>query len=72
MRKKRTMVRWMYGMSLRDRKTSLELLNRLSIVGVEERMRRCRLRWFGHIERKSADDWVSKCIQLVRSGGSER
>ena len=51
-----------------DRKTSLELLDRLAIVGVEERVRRCRLRWFGHIERKSADNWVSKCRQLEVEG----
>ena len=36
----------------------------MGIVGVKEHVRRCRLRWFGHIERKSADDWVSKCRQL--------
>ena len=46
-RTERMMVRWMYGVSLSDRKTSQELLDRLAIVGVEERVRRCRLRWLG-------------------------
>ena len=24
-------------------------------------VRRGRLRWFGHVERKNGDDWVSAC-----------
>ena len=31
-----------------------------------EVVRRCRLRWFGHVERKSGDDWVSACRNVVR------
>jgi Reverse transcriptase (RNA-dependent DNA polymerase) len=71
-RAERMMVRWMCGVSLKDRKTSQELLDRLAIVGVEERLRRCRLRWFGHVERKSVDDWVSKCRKLVVEGPRSR
>ena len=33
-------------------------------------MRRGRLRWFGHVERKDVDDWVSACRNL--SGGQQR
>ena len=38
---------------------------------------RGRLRWFGHVERKEADDWVSKSRHLevgggVRKGGSRK
>ena len=28
-------------------------------------VRRGRLRWFGHVERKSGDDWVSACSNVV-------
>ena len=40
-------------------------------------VRRGRLRWFGHLERKSVDDWVSSCRWLVVEGqgvgaGAER
>ena len=32
-------------------------------------MVRCgRLRWFGHVERKSGDDWVSACRNVVLAG----
>ena len=31
-------------------------------------MRRGRLRWFGHVERKEVDDWVSACRNLEVAG----
>jgi hypothetical protein len=40
------------------------LLDRLGIVCVADVVRRGRLRWFGHVERKMAEDWVSKCRNL--------
>ena len=41
---------------------SSEKLNaRLGIEAISEVVRRGRLRWYGHLERKSTDDWVSAC-----------
>ena len=37
---------------------------------VADVVRRGRLRWFGHLERKSVDDWVSACRGLVVEGTS--
>ena len=62
------MVRWMCGASLKDWKSNQELLDRLGIVCVAEIVRCGRLQWFGHVERKSQDDWVSKCRDLVIDG----
>ena len=70
-RTERMMVRWMCGVSLKDRK-SLQLLDRLGIVGVAERVVRGRLRRFGHVERKSADDWVSTCREMSVVGFRRR
>ena len=28
---------------------------------ISEIVRRGRLRWYGHIERKGSDDWMSAC-----------
>ena len=44
------MVRWMWGVSLKDRKGSVDLYSLLGIQSVEEVVRRGRLRWFGHVE----------------------
>ena len=35
-------------------------------------MRRGRLRWFGHVERKNADNWVKKCREMVVEGSKGR
>ena len=52
----------------------VELKRRLGIEGVVEVMRRGRLRWFGHVERKGVDDWVSACrnLEVVGSRGRGR
>ena len=46
----------------------VELRRRLEIEGVVEVMRRGRLRWFGHVERKEVDDWVCACRNLKVAG----
>ena len=54
-------VRWMCGVTLKDKVPTVELRRMLGVEGVVEVMRRGRLRWFGHVERKEVDDWVSAC-----------
>ena len=58
-RTERMMVRWMCGVSLKGRRHSEDLCNLLGINCVADVVRRGRLRWFEHLERKSVDDWVS-------------
>ena len=53
---------------MKDRKSTDELRCRLGIDSVSDIMRRGRLQWFGHLERKSDDDWVTKCRDLVVEG----
>src|SRR3989441_7327005 len=55
-RTENNMVRWMSGVTLKDRRSSEELRRGLGILGVDRVVRRGRLRWFG---RKEADHWVS-------------
>ena len=44
------MVRWMCGVSLKDRKRSVNLYSLLGVQSVDE-VDPGRLRWFGHVER---------------------
>ena len=67
-RAERMMVRQMCGVTLRDRKSSDELRHRLGIESVADVIRRGRLRWFGHVERKDDSDWVKACQTLVVGG----
>src|SRR3989441_348481 len=55
------MVRWMSGVTLKDRRTCEELRQGLGIESVDRVVSRDRLRWYGHVERKNADDWVYTC-----------
>ena len=66
------MIRWMCGVTLKDGKTSEELRERLGVVSVSKRVRQNRLRWFGHVERKDEDDWVSACRDLSVAGEKGR
>src|SRR5437867_3397795 len=63
-RTENNMVRWMSGVTLKDKRSSEELRRGLGIVGVDRVVSRGRLRWFVHVERKEAGDWVSKCRNL--------
>ena len=71
-RAERMMVRRMCGVSLKDRKRSDELLNRLGIECVENKIQRGRLRWFGHVERKEENNWVKKCTRMNVIGVVDR
>ena len=63
-RNENVMFRWMCGVTLKDKFPTVELRRRLRIEGVVEVMRWGRLRWFGHVERKEVDDWMSACWNL--------
>ena len=62
------MVRWMCGVSLKDRKRSVDLYSLLGVESMAEVVRRGRLRWFRHVECKNEDDWVSACKNVVVAG----
>ena len=52
-RTERMMVRWLCGVSLKDRKCSVDLYSLLGVQSVDEVVRRGRLRMFGHVECKA-------------------
>ena len=65
------MVRWMYGVSLRE-KTNAELRESMGIDKISDVMRRSRLRWMGHVLRKEWNDWVKKSIEMTVEGSRGR
>ena len=60
------MVRWMCGMSLREKKTNAELRESMGIEKISDVMRCSRLRWMGHVLRKEGNDWVKKSMDMTR------
>ena len=74
-RTERMTVRWMCGVSLKDRKRSVKTVDLYSFLGVHSvaDVVRCgRLWWFGHLERRSVDDWVSACRKVEVAGWDVR
>lgn len=71
-RTERMMVRGMCGVSLRNRVASEELYRWLGVNVVADVVRCGRLRWFGHVERKGRDDWVSACRNYTWLGQGQR
>ena len=49
-----------------------ELRGRLDIVGISELAKRGRLAWFGHLERKNENDWMSMCRHMEVDGSRGR
>ena len=71
-RAERMMVIWMCGVSLKNRKRSEALYSLLGVQSMAEVARYGRLRWFGHVERNSGDDWVSACRNVEVVGEKSR
>ena len=59
------MIRGMCGVSLKERQSSTELRRNLDIEAIADVMRRCRLRWHGHVERNGYADYVKAHARLV-------
>ena len=68
LRAENRMVRWMLGTPLADLTPSIELKARLGVECVSHVMRRARLRWFGHVARKSEEDWVRRVTSFAVEG----
>ena len=66
------MVRWMCGVSLENRKSSLELRETLGRDNLRVALRMNRQRWFGHFEKMDDNSWVKKCTHLNVAGKRDR
>ena len=71
-RAQNAMVRWMCGLTLRDKCAMKRLRERLGKVSVMDMVRKGRLVWFGHLERKDTSDCVSDCRNMEVVGSREK
>ena len=63
-----SMIRWMCGVKLNEKKKSEELRELLGLEPVSVIIKKSRLRWFGHVERKDDNDWVKRCVTWEAEG----
>ena len=62
----------MCNVQMRDRLRNEELRNRVDVECIIEVARRNRLRWYGHVERKSDGDGVKKCTKMEMNSKRKR
>jgi len=67
-----SMIRWMCGVKLNERKKSEELRELFRLVQVSLMIKKSRLRWFGHVEQKDDNDWVKRCVTWEVEGIRQR
>ena len=57
------MIRWMCGISTKHRSTSEELKMLVGVEPITTVIRSGRLRWYGHVIRKSDENRMKKCME---------
>ncbi|KAF3622311.1 hypothetical protein FXO37_32397 [Capsicum annuum] len=61
------MLQWMCGCTRKDRIRNEVIRDKMGVTSVEAKMRETRLRWFGHVMRRSMNP-VRRCARLARDG----
>ena len=62
------MLRWMCGHTLKDRIRNQEFTEKVRVAPIFEKMRENRLRWFGHVQRKTFDAPVRSVESIIVEG----
>ena len=55
------MIRWMCGYTRLDRIRNGVIRERVGVAPLVDKLRETRLRWFGHVKRRSVDAPVRRC-----------
>ena len=58
------MIRWMCGVSMKDRRTHEELRRLVGVEHITTVSRSSSMGWYGHVLGKGDDDWVKKCMEF--------
>ena len=66
------MIRWICSTKLTEKIPSDELKSQLGLCSIENVLRRGRLRWYGHLQRKDPDTWPRKVDKKIVTGRNPR
>ena len=64
-----TMIRWMCGSKIKQRKSTEQMLNILGLNSILLEVTNRRLRWYGHVSRREENNWV-RLIQQPQANGT--
>ena len=62
------MLRWICGKTMMERIRNLEFREKLGVAPLSAKMRENRLRWFGHVQRKTHDAPVRRIECIIVEG----
>ncbi|KAM3238874.1 hypothetical protein P3L10_013907 [Capsicum annuum] len=62
------MLHWMCGLTRGDRVRNETIREKVGVASVEDKIRKVRLRWFGHMMRRGTDAPVRRCERLALDG----
>ena len=62
------MLRWMMGVTMKDKMRSEDIRRHAGVENIHHVIRRNRLRWYGHVQRKDENDWVKSCMNIEFDG----
>ena len=66
------MLRWIAEVSRREMLRNEEIRERCGDVDIAEKMREARLRWFGHVQRKEAEEPARMAMEFEVEGSRMR
>ena len=69
---RKRMLRWMCGNTMMDRIGNQEFREKLGVAPLYAKMRENRLRWFGHVQRKTHDAPVRRIECIIVEGKRSR
>jgi len=55
------MIRWICGHTRLDKIINEVIRGKIEVASIEDKMRETRLRWFGHIRRRTRDTSMRSC-----------
>ena len=62
------MLRWMFGHTLINRIRNQEIRDKQGVAPISGKMRETKLRWFGHVQRKTFDAPVRRVESIIVEG----
>ena len=66
------MLRWILGLTLRDKKRNVDIRHILGVACITDKIREARLRWFGHVQRREEEDCVNRILDADVQGQQSR
>jgi len=66
------MLRWILGLTLRDKKRNDDIRRILGVVCITDKGREARLRWFGNVQRQEEEDCVRRILEADIRGQRSR